>query len=148
MKTLEVALEEKKTEFYRDLTALSKFSEKKVDSKDQNNIDSFRLANDLGFVNSSVITKRNEIISKNQNFNEAVRQASLSLVFIKEAANYFGEGTILVKRDDFVYLIQKYGLVCGQFSDYLGIVPDKNLLEISEAKEKNKLHVKFKENII
>lgn len=136
MKTLEVALEEKKTEFYKDLTALSKFNEKKVDSKDQNNIDSFKLANDLGFVNSSVITKRNEIISKNKNFNDAVRQATLSLAFIKEMANYFGEGTILVKRDDFVYLIQKYGLVCGTFSDYLGIVPDKNLLEISEAKEK------------
>lgn len=136
MKTLEVALEEKKTEFYRDLTALSKFSEKKIDSKDQNNIDSFKLANDLGFVNSSVIKKRSEIISKNQNFNDAVRQATLSLTFIKEMANYFGEGTILIKRDDFVYLIQKYGLVCGTFSDYLGIVPDKNLLEISKAKGK------------
>ena len=134
--TLEVTLEQKKTEFYKDLTALSKFNEKTVNSKDQNNIDSFKLANDLGFVNSSVITKRNEIISRNQNFNDAIRQAALSLAFIKEMANYFGEGTILIKRDDFVYLIQKYGLVCGTFSDYLGIVPDKNLLEISEAKRK------------
>ena len=137
-KTLDVVLEEKRTKYYSDLTVLSKFSEteKKEDSKDENGLDTFKLITDLGFVNSSVVKKRNEIISRNKNFNQSVQQACKSLEFIKSISEYFGEGTILVKRDDFVHIIRKYGLAAGNFEDYTGIVPAKNLLEIDEAMKK------------
>lgn len=133
-KALDVVLEEKRTEYYDNLTVLSKFSEteKKEDSKDENGLDTFKLITNLGFVNSSVVKKRNEIISRNKNFNQSVQQACKSLEFIKAISEYFGEGTILVKRDDFVHIIRKYGLAVGNFEDYTGIVPAKNLLEIDE----------------
>ncbi len=138
LKNLEVILEEKKENYYKDLSALSRFREstKKENTKDEKGFDSFKLITDLGFINSSMIRERNEIISKNRNFNQAVSQACESLEFIKAMSEYFGKGTILVKRDDFVHIIRKYGLTCGSFEEYTGIVPDENLLEIDDARMK------------
>ena len=138
LKNLEVVLEEKREKYYKDLSALSRFREstKKENTKDEKEFDYFKLTADLGFTNSSMIRERNEIISKNRNFNQAVSQACESLEFIKAISEYFGKGTILVKRDDFVHIIRKYGLACGSFEEYTGIVPDENLLEINDARIK------------
>lgn len=137
-KNLEVVLEEKKENYYKDLSALSRFREstKKESTNDEKGFDYFELITDLGFTNSSMIRERNEIISKNRNFNQAVSQACDSLEFIKAISEYFGKGTILVKRDDFIHIIRKYGLACGNFEEYTGIVPDENLLEINDARVK------------
>ena len=132
--TLEKELERKTIRFKEDLTFLSKLEsskEKRVEA-----IKSIDLVESLGFINSKVVKQSRELISKNESFIEAVRKASESLLFMKNLTDYFGEGTILIKKEDFIHLIQKYNLVCGDFSDYLGVIPDENLQRISECKEK------------
>jgi len=130
--TLEKELEEKTVNFVNDLTALSKLNSKLNSSKNN----SLELMGELGFFNSKILRDRTEIIKKGENFNNTIKTALESLLLIKELKNYFGENTILIKIEDFIYLIKKYNLICREFSDYLGVVPDKNLQEIKNAKDK------------
>jgi hypothetical protein len=132
--TLEKELERKTIRFKEDLTYLSK-----LESNKENRVKAFEsinLVESLGFINSKVVKQSRELISKNESFTCAIRIASESLLFMKNLIDYFGEGIVLVKKEDFIHLIQKYDLVCGDFSDYLGVIPDENLQRISECKEK------------
>ena len=132
--TLEKDLERKTREFKQSLVQLSNLdSNRKRDIKTPEYIN---LVSNLGFTNSKVVKQRKELIYKNEFFIKTVREASESLLFMKNLTDYFGEGTILIKIEDFIHLIKKYNLVCGEFSDYLGVIPDENLQRISECKEK------------
>lgn len=132
--TLEKELEIKTTRFKEDLTNFSKLESSKGNRVAA--VENISLVESLGFVNSRVVKQSRELISKNESFNSAIRIASKSLLFMKNLTDYFGEGTVLVKTEDFIHLIQKYDLICGEFSDYLGIIPDENLQRISECKKK------------
>ena len=132
--TLEKELERKTTRFKEDLMVLSKLESSK--EKRVKAVESISLVESLGFINSKVVKQSRELISKNESFTCAIRIASESLLFMKNLIDYFGEGIVLVKKEDFIHLIQKYDLVCGNFSDYLGVIPDENLQRISECKEK------------
>lgn len=108
---------------------------KKVEISDINSI-----INTLGFKNSKNLDterKREEEIKTveetNRKFNEAVRRACESIAFIDQIHEYFGKDTLVISLKDFIYLIEKYNLVCGDFSDFTGEIPDKNVLEIKEA---------------
>lgn len=58
--------------------------------------------------------------------------------YIKRFKNHFGEKSFIISYKDFYYLLKKYNLVYGQLKDYTGIIPNENLQDIIEAK--NKIH--------
>lgn len=97
----------------------------------------------LGFKNSENLQerKRQEEIrlateEANKKFNMTVQRAIESLKFIDEVHKYFGQNTLVISLKDFIYLINKYNLTCGEFSDFTGRIPDDKALEIKEARDK------------
>lgn len=56
--------------------------------------------------------------------------------FIKNLRNHFGETTVLISSEQFEQLCKKYELVTGLLSNYTGIIPNKNIEEISNVKSK------------
>lgn len=104
----------------------------------------------LGFKNSENLQerKRQEEIriateEANRKFNMTVQRAIESLRFVNEIHEYFGQNTLVISLKDFIYLINKYNLVCGEFSDFTGRIPDDKALEIKEARDKI---LKFNDN--
>jgi hypothetical protein len=97
----------------------------------------------LGFKNSENLQerKRQEEIrlateEANRKFNMTVQRAIESLRFVDEVNKYFGQNTLVISLKDFIYLINKYNLTCGEFSDFTGRIPDDKALEIKEALDK------------
>ena len=97
----------------------------------------------LGFKNSENLQerKRQEEIrlatkEANRKFNMTVQRAIESLRFVDEVHKYFGQNTLVISLKDFIYLINKYNLTCGEFSDFTGRIPDDKALEIKEAHDK------------
>ena len=43
---------------------------------------------------------------------------------------------MVISLKDFIYLINKYNLTCGEFSDFTGRIPDDKAIEIKEARDK------------
>lgn len=97
---------------------------------------SLDLIQSLGFSNSENLVERNKAIEANNAFNQAIQQACMSFKFVLSIKSYFGENTIVISTRDMIELIKKYDLVCGNFKDYKGIVPDSNAIEISSALKK------------
>lgn len=97
----------------------------------------------LGFKNSENLQerKRQEEIKlateeANRKFNMTVQRAIESLRFVDEIHKYFGQNTLVISLKDFIYLINKYNLTCGEFSDFTGRIPDDKAIEIKEARDK------------
>lgn len=97
----------------------------------------------LGFKNSENLQerRRQEEIrlateEANKKFNMTVQRAIESLKFIDDVHKYFGQNTLVISLKDFIYLINKYNLTCGEFSDFTGRIPDDKALEIKEARDK------------
>ena len=97
----------------------------------------------LGFKNSENLQerKRQEEIrlateEANKKFNMTVQRAIESLKFIDDVHKYFGQNTLVISLKDFIYLINKYNLTCGEFSDFTGRIPDDKAIEIKEARDK------------
>lgn len=51
-----------------------------------------------------------------------------------EAWKIFGNDVMIVRYDQFMQLLEKYNLVCGELSRYKGYIPEKNLQEIAGIK--------------
>lgn len=134
--TIEKELDKKVKRYKEELISLRDLELVRKDIDSSKSVSNIRLAEELGFTNSKILKQSRDLIDKNKSFNDAIQAAVKSLGFMKELSDYFGEGTILIKLKDFIHLIQKYDLICGSFSDYLGVIPDENLKEISESKRK------------
>lgn len=50
-----------------------------------------------------------------------------------EAWKLFGNDVMIVRYDQFMQLLEKYNLVCGDLSRYTGYIPEKNLMEITKV---------------
>ena len=57
-----------------------------------------------------------------------------SFVLMNEAWKMFGNDVMIVRYDQFMQLLEKYNLVCGDLSRYKGFIPEKNLHEIARIK--------------
>lgn len=57
--------------------------------------------------------------------------------FVRDVRAYFKDA-IVVSISDFLKLLEKYNLVCGDLSDYTGVIPEENLLELVDAGERIK----------
>lgn len=62
------------------------------------------------------------------------REAHQLLYFMKSVWSQFGSQALIMKPDDFAKVCDKYKLVCGNLSDYLGEIPTLNKAEMEEAK--------------
>lgn len=69
-------------------------------------------------------------------YNAAIDKQKEFCQFVKEMLEVFGHNTLLVRFDDFEQIIKKYNLTCGCLEDYTGVIPEKNLKELEEAKRK------------
>ena len=108
------------------LLAVEFMKEWKACRVDETEIHRNKLLKSLGFTSSKSFKESGEKIKstlKGKVF-EWYRKISPSCVFLK--------------TDDFVYLLQKYNLVCGRFGSYTGEIPYEKLVEINEVSEKLK----------
>ena len=67
---------------------------------------------------------------------DAINKRSDCDTFVKyymKVLDVYGKDAILVTQKEFVQIVEKYDLVCGQFCDYTGIVPDTQITKIEEA---------------
>lgn len=135
---LELELTKKSSDWVENIEALSKLditpSTKGNTKEDELSI--LTTIGELGFTNSKCIVDRAKVVQDNIAFNAAVRRATECLSFIMEVRDYFGPGVIVVKREDMIEIMRKYDLICGTFSNYLGIIPEENVLEIKAVKDK------------
>ena len=111
--------------------------------KEEGNTEIENIISSLGFKNSENLQerRRQEEIrlateEANRKFNMTVQRAVESLRFVNEIHEYFGQNTLVISLKDFIYLINKYNLTCGEFSDFTGRIPDDKAREIKEAYDK------------
>lgn len=91
-------------------------------------------------------TKIDEVESVNEGidlYNADIDKRKEFCQFVKEMLEVFGHNTLLIRFDDFEQIIKKYNLTCGCLEDYTGVIPEKNLKELEEAKENLKKAKKF-----
>lgn len=62
------------------------------------------------------------------------REAHQFLYFAQSVWRQFGSKTLVMKPDDFAKVCDKYKLVCGNLSDYIGKMPTLNNAETEDAK--------------
>ena len=94
-----------KTKRYKkELISLRELELVRKDTDSSKSASNIRLAEELGFTNSKILKQSRDLIDKNRSFNDAIQAAVKSLGFMKELSDYFGEGTILIKLEDFINL--------------------------------------------
>lgn len=69
-------------------------------------------------------------------YNKNILKAYELLDYIKTMNRLLGDSVILVSRDSFYKLCHKYKLSIGFLKDFTGIIPDANLRELSNIKDK------------
>lgn len=82
-------------------------------------------------------TKIDEVESVNEGidlYNADIDKRKEFCQFVKEMLEVFGHNTLLIRFDDFEQIVKKYNLTCGCLEDYTGVIPEKNLKELEEAK--------------
>lgn len=155
-KTNEDSLQKELTTLYLDylgnIKSISSQEIKKSDSEVFKTNEVEDIVFSLGFKNSENLQerKRQEEIriateEANKKFNMIVQRAMESLRFVNEIHAYFGQNTLVISLKDFIYLINKYNLTCGEFSDFTGRIPDDKAREIKKAYDKI---LKLEDNVL
>lgn len=86
--------------------------------------------------NKLMASNRGSLINIEKPKNERVRQFNVEAIsFLSEALDVLGQDIILISYDKFLELLEKYNLVCGECSDYIGEIPEKNLKDINHSLE-------------
>ena len=92
--------------------------------------------NVLGLTNSQNIEELKSAESKFSYLKKEEEYRLNTLRFMKEAFGFFGPKCMLVKFSDFMSIMEKYNLVCGRLSQYIGTISNKKLEDISEVHTK------------
>lgn len=83
--------------------------------------------------NARIIKDKLDLYNRNY---ENQKKAEALIEFIKDLRKHFGDSTLLISSEQFEKLCKKYKLTTGLLSDYTGIIPDKNIKEIQNARSK------------
>ena len=83
--------------------------------------------------NARIIKEKLDIF--NESYQSRVKAEKL-IKFIKDLRKHFGDSTLLISSKQFEKLCKKYKLVIGLLNDYTGIIPNKNIKEIQNVKDK------------
>ncbi len=83
--------------------------------------------------NARIIKEKLDIF--NESYQSRVKAEKL-IKFIKDLRKHFGDSTLLISSEQFEKLCKKYKLKTGLLSEYTGIIPYKNIEEISKVKSK------------
>lgn len=118
-----------------ELQKKEKISAPEVVSKEYNRLCNLGLSNTK---NAKILkTKIDEVESVNEGidfYNADIDKRKEFCQFVKEMLEVFGHNTLLVGFEDFEQIVKKYNLTCGCLEDYTGVIPEKNLKELEEAK--------------
>lgn len=85
---------------------------------------------DLGFGN----TKNFQLIANHEKEIAKYNANVDCFKLMTEAWKLFGNDVMIVRYDQFMQLLEKYNLVCGDLDRYKGYIPEKNLVEIAKVK--------------
>lgn len=86
--------------------------------------------------NKLMASNRGSLINIEEPKSERVRQFNIKAIsFLSEALDVLGQDIILISYDKFLELLERYNLVCGECSDYIGEIPEKNLRDINHSLE-------------
>lgn len=110
------------------ITEMQQFVERKQMSqalvKEKQMLDSLGLSN----------TKNAQLIANHEKEVNQYNARVDSFLLMTEAWKMFGNDVMIVRYDQFMQLLEKYNLVCGDLSRYKGYIPEKNLQEIARIK--------------
>lgn len=82
-------------------------------------------------------TKNLHLIAEHENEIAQYNANVECFKFMTEAWKLFGNDVMIVRYDQFMRLLEKYNLVCGDLSRYTGYIPEKNLADIVRIKSMN-----------
>ena len=68
-----------------------------------------------------------------KSYNDYVEYLNRFKAFLKEMFELFGHHTLLVRFDDFEYILNKYNLTCGPLCAYTGAIPEENIQDIEKV---------------
>ena len=89
---------------------------------------------DLGLINSAnarIVKAKLDSINK---YNDNIKKAKNLIAYIRNL-NYLYDGrAILISRESFYAVCRKYNLDIGPLKNYTGVIPAKNLEELSKVK--------------
>lgn len=130
-------IEEIHTTFFTEVDRIKKESSeiKSLDTTKQNLIDKRNKLIKLGFNNSKEVKEANLEIDR---LNTLKKENELNQS-INKAANYFSftyPQYKFITEESVKKICAKYNLIYGDVSNYIGIIPDKNLKHIEEFKIK------------
>lgn len=98
----------------------------------------------LGLANSqNAKALKSRIVSHDQ-MELTIQKANGLIRFVKEIRELFGDKTILISREMFYNICDRYGLSFGLLSDYCGTIPEENLHDISEVKKVGINDIRFR----
>lgn len=106
---------------------------KSLDTDKKDLIEKCNRLKSLGFVNTREVKEATDELNRLQRL-EKENEAKQSLI---AAINYFSfkyPNYKFITEDSVKRICQKYGLVYGEISRYLGTVPDKNLVQMEQFK--------------
>lgn len=139
--TLELELKKHSENYSKELKKVEELDNKKQELPQD------RLKK-LGFSSSFGMDLINQVVGKDLEFLNTINKACEILAFIREVKDCFGENVIVIKRSDFVSIVEKYNLQCGTFDNYTGVVPEKNIDEIESVFEIIKKFYMFDEELL
>lgn len=110
-------------------------------------LESAKISKSIESQKESLIDKRNKLVALGFTNTKEVQEANIAIDNLKKsesiisAINYFSQKYPLYKfitEDSVIKICEKYNLVYGDSSKYIGKVPDKNLKEMQNFKIENK----------
>lgn len=74
--------------------------------------------------------------SKNLEVLKEKKRLIDTIELLNHVHKVFGTSAMVISFSDFEYILKKYKLVCGELSDYTGVIPEVKLAEVDSAKQK------------
>lgn len=74
--------------------------------------------------------------SKNLEILKGRKRLLDTIELLNNVHRVFGTSAMVISFSDFEYILKKYKLVCGELSDYTGVIPEVKLAEVENAKQK------------
>lgn len=132
---MELTMKESLAKLAIDLIGASK-NTSLIPLKSNNISKEYTRLTELGLGNSMNARFLKEKIIDIDTYNKNILKAYELLDYVKTMNRLLGDSVILVSRDSFYKLCHKYKLSIGFLKDFTGIIPDANLRELSNIKDK------------
>lgn len=89
----------------------------------------------LGLGNTQNARVLKEKLDETNAYNERIQKARCIMEYIKRVNKIFGGSSFLVSKEKFMELCERNGLSVGLLTDYIGVIPSRNIEEIANARK-------------